>query len=116
MFRTFPFLGESPWMVHGPPYGGVCELTAQPLLVLDLLSAPGEVVVVHWGAVKSITPGHPPRNTLLRGTSSLEMGVVLRPQLDVGGKFFVLLYVIDPYVRDPIGITFGWKGTDGGTD
>ena len=42
--------------------------------------------------------------------------VLLRPQLDVGGKFFVLLYVMDPYVRDPIGITFEWKGTDGGTD
>ena len=55
------FLGGSPWTVHGPLYGGVCELTAQPLLVLDFQSAPEKAVVVHWGAVKSITPGHPPR-------------------------------------------------------
>ena len=31
-------------------------------------------------------------------------------------KVFVLLYAVDPYVRDPIGITFWMEGTDGGTD
>ena len=42
--------------------------------------------------------------------------LLLCPQLDVGGKFSVLLYDVNPYVQDPIRIIFRWKGTDGGTD
>ena len=31
-------------------------------------------------------------------------------------KSFILLYAVDLYVRDPIGIIFWMEGTDGGTD
>ena len=56
----------------------------------------------------------------LQAIRNLEMTAaghpVLRPQLDVGGKFsfyytpWTLTYEI------PSGSPFGWKGTDGGTD
>ena len=45
-----------------------------------------------------------------------EIAYLLRPQLDVGGKFFLITIRHGPYVRDPIGIIFWMEGTDGGTD
>ena len=57
----FPFLVEA----HGRSMGHrMVECASIPLslsLYMDFQSAPGEAVVVHWGAVKSITPGYPPR-------------------------------------------------------
>ena len=85
------------------------------LLVLDFQSAPGEAVVVHWGADKSIT-------------QVIHLGYVAAwNQLprDGGGvtsiagrrwKVLFLRYAVDLYVQDPIGIIFWMEGTDGGTD
>ena len=93
-------------MIHGPPYGGVCEHTAQPLLVFGHSRARPEKQCSFTGALSNQLP------------QVIHLGYVTAwNQLprDGGGvtstagrrwKVFWLLYAVDPYVRDPIGITF----------
>ena len=59
MFRTFAFLVEAHGRSMGHSMVGRVSIPLSPPLYWTLRTVPGEAVVIHWGANKSITPGHP---------------------------------------------------------
>ena len=115
MFQTFLFLVEAHGRSMGHCMVECASLPLSPSLYWTFKVRPGK----QWSFTGALT------NQLPQVIHLGDIAAWNQLPRDWGGvtstagrrwKVFVLLYAVDPYVRDPIGITFWMEGTDGGTD